>query len=99
MSLGWSRPDSIAGSPCPVTLTAWKLAALDVLAELATKGAITTKRIRELGVHPGRWTTARWLEPAETRGLWVRGARCPRFDEQHPTAYAAALAKAREGAA
>ena len=84
--------DSIAGSPSPVTLTPWKLAALDVLAELATKGTITAKRMRELHVHPGRWTTGRWLEPAETRGQWVRGARCPKFDEQHPTAYAAALA-------
>lgn len=91
--------DSVAGSPCPVTLTHWKLAALDVLAELALKGAITTKRMREIGVHPGRWTTYRWLEPAETRGQWVRGAKCPPFDEQHPTAYAAALEKARSATA
>ena len=90
--------DSVAGSPCPVTLTPWKLAALDVLAELAVKGAITTKLMRELGVHPGRWTTGRWLIPAETRGLWVRGERCPKFDEQHPTAYAAALEKAKGAA-
>lgn len=91
--------DSVAGSPCPVTLTHWKLAALDVLAELAVKGVITTKRMRELGVHPGRWTTYRWLEPAETRGDWVRGERCPAFEAQHPTAYAVALEKARAAAA
>lgn len=89
--------DSVAGSPCPVTLTDWKLCALDVLAEMEVRGTITTKRMRELGVHPGRWTTGCWLMPAETRGLWVRGERCPKFDEQHPTAYAAALAKARRG--
>lgn len=89
--------DSIAGSPCPVVLTPWKLGALEVLAELEVLGTITTKRMREIGVHPGRWTTGHWLAPGERRGLWVRGPRCPRFDEQHPTAYAAA--KARAGAA
>jgi hypothetical protein len=93
-----SVTDAIAGSPCPVTLTQWKLAALDVLAELAVKGSITAKRIRELGVHPGRWTQY-WLRPGENRGDWVRGDRCPRFDEQHPTAYALALKKAQEGPA
>lgn len=86
--------DAIAGSPCPVTLTSWKLAALDVLAELAVKGTITAKRMRELGVSPGRWTAYRWLEPGEIRGTWTRGEHCPRFDAQHPTAYALALAKA-----
>jgi hypothetical protein len=84
---------SIAGSPCPVTLTHWKLGALAVLAEIAVKGPITAKRIKALGVHPGRWTTNRWLEPAETRGEWVRGEKCPKFDEQHPAAYALALEK------
>jgi len=87
--------DSIAGSSAPVSLTPWKLCALDVLAELAVKGRITAKRMRELGVTPGRWTTYRWLEPSEPRGNWVRGDRCPKFDEQHPTAFAAALEKAK----
>ena len=88
--------DAIAGSPCPITLTPWKLAAIDVLAELAVKGTITTKRMRGLGVNPSRWLSGFWLMPAETRGLWVRGDRCPKFDEQHPTAYALALKKAQE---
>lgn len=87
--------DAIAGSPCPVTLTPWKLAALDVLAELEVRGPITTKRMRALGVNPARWLTACWLLPAEKRGDWVRGDRCPRFEEQHPSAYALALEKAR----
>lgn len=86
--------DSVAGSSCPVTLTHWKLGALDVLAELATKGTITAKRMRELGVNPSRWLSAFWLLPGEKRGIWVRGEKCPRFDEQHPTAYALALEKA-----
>jgi hypothetical protein len=87
--------DAIAGSPCPVTLTHWKLGALAVLAEIEVKGAITTKRMRELGVNPSRWLSCFWLQPAEKRGDWVRGARCPKFDEQHPTAYALAREKAK----
>jgi hypothetical protein len=88
--------DAIAGSPCPVTLTPWKLGALDVLAELSVVGTITAKRIRELGVNPARWTQCGWVMPGEKRGDWTRGAKCPPFDQQHPTAYAAALAKAQE---
>jgi hypothetical protein len=91
--------DAIAGSPCPVTLTPWKIAALNVLAELETRGTITTKRMRALGVNPSRWLTACWLLPGEKRGDWTRGDRCPKFDEQHPTAYALALQKARDAVA
>lgn len=87
--------DAIAGSPCPVTLTPWKIAALDVLAELAVKGSITTKRMRMLGVNPSRWLSCLWLMPGEARGLWIRGAKCPKLDEQHPSAYTLALDKAR----
>lgn len=87
--------DSIAGSSAPVTLTPWKIRALAVLAELAVKGTITAKGMRELGVSPGRWMTYRWLEPAEPRGHWKRGDACPKFELQHPSAYAAALEKAR----
>jgi hypothetical protein len=87
--------DSIAGSSAPVTLTPWKLGALRVLAELAVGGTITTKRIRQIGISPARWTTSCWLMPGEKRGDWVRGTKCPRFDEQHPTAFAAALAEVK----
>lgn len=88
--------DSVAGSPCPVTLTPWKLAALDVLAELEVVGTVTTKRMRELGVNPSRWLSGRWLEPTEVRGIWKRGERCPTLEREHPTAWAAALAKAQQ---
>lgn len=89
--------DSIAGSPCPVTLTPWKLGALAVLAELAVKGTVTTKDVK-VHVDHRRWTAGGWLEPAGDRGIWKRGAACPNFDEQHPTAYALALEKARSAA-
>lgn len=94
-----TETDAVAGSPCPVSLTPWKLGALAVLAELEVRGTITTKRMRELGINASRWTTGRWLEPVGERGLWKRGAACPAFDEQHPTAYAHALEKARQQAA
>jgi hypothetical protein len=109
--LDWNTPqlhelpatptDSIAGSPCPVTLTAWKLGALGVLAELEVIGSITAKRIRAVhGIDPGRWTQSRWLRPVEgQRGLWRRAEKCPAFDRQHPSAYALALEKARAFAA
>ncbi len=87
--------DAVAGSPCPVTLTPWKLGALDVLAELEVCGTITAKRIRRIGIDPRRWTQNRWIVPGDKRGDWTRGADCPRFDAQHPTAYAEALTKAR----
>jgi hypothetical protein len=90
--------DSIAGSSAPVTLTAWKLVALDVLADLAVGGSITAKRIRALGIDPGRWTTNCWLLPGDKSGDWVRGEKCPPFDMQHPTAFAAAMEKALERA-
>jgi hypothetical protein len=85
--------DSIAGSPCPVSLTQWKLGALAVLAELAVRGTITTKNIKS-HCDPRRWIAGGWLEPAGDKGVWKRGAACPNFDEQHPTAYALALDKA-----
>jgi hypothetical protein len=88
--------DAIAGSPCPTTLTPWKLGALAVLATLEVRGTITAKHIRVLGINPSRWTQYEWLLPAEKRGDWRRGEKCPAFDQQHPTAYAAALAKAKE---
>lgn len=87
--------DAIAGSPSPVSLTPWKLKALEVLAELETKGTITTKRIRQLGINSARWTQERWLEPAEKRGDWKRSDRCPAFEKQHPTVYAAILDKVK----
>lgn len=88
--------DAIAGSPCPVSLTPWKLGALAVLAELEVQGTITAKRIRALGIDPRRWTQCRWLEPAEKRGDWTRGEKCPPFDRQHATAFEAAQEKARQ---
>lgn len=87
--------DSVAGSPCPVTLTPWKLSALAVIAELEVVGQIETRVMRSFGIAPSRWTQGRWIKPSGVRGFWIRGEDCPAFDKQHPSAYAAALEKAR----
>jgi hypothetical protein len=85
--------DAIAGSSAPVSLTTWKLLALQVLAELARDGFITTRRIRKIGVDPRRWLQQHWLMPGDKRGDWVRGEKCPPFDTQHPQAYAHVVEK------
>lgn len=89
--------DSVAGSPSPITLTPWKRDALRLLAILEVEGRIHSKRIKdELGLAPSRWMQYRWLEMHGERGFWVRGEKCPPFDKQHPSAYAAALDQARK---
>ena len=86
--------DSVAGSPCPVTLTPWKVKALAVLAALEVGGTVTRERLRRAGVDPRRWFNERWLVPGDVEGEFVRGPACPAFDKQHPSAYAAAVANA-----
>lgn len=85
--------DSVAGSPSPITLTHWKRAALEVLAEIEVRGSITAKTMRELGVNPSRWMSCCWLVKADERGYWKRGEKCPAFDKQHPSAYQLALSR------
>lgn len=98
VSVPTTTTDSIAGSPCPVTLTQWKVAALRVIARLEVVGTITPTIMRGCGCDPRRWISGGWLVPTEERGVWKRGDHCPRFDQQHPTAYAAALQAEREAA-
>lgn len=90
--------DSVAGSPSPITLTPWKLSALAVLAEIQVKGRIHSRRVRELGCNPSRWTQCRWITPDGERGFWIRGEKCPPFDSQHPSAFALALQNASKAA-
>lgn len=100
----WNPPERVplpdmpplvaAGVPCPVQLTPWKQAALRVLARLRVQGSITTKEITAEGCSPSSWTQ-RWLTQGARRGQWVETAALPKFDEQHPEHYAAALEAAR----
>lgn len=100
----WNPPERVwlpdipplvaAGVPCPVQLTPWKQAALRVMARLRVQGSITAKEITSEGCSPSNWTQL-WLTQGSRRGEWVETANLPKFDEQHPEHYAAALANAR----
>jgi hypothetical protein len=100
----WNPPERVplpdlpplvaAGVPCPVQLTPWKQSALRVLARLRVQGSITAKEIAAEGCSPSNWTQ-HWLKAGDRRGQWVETPRLPKFDEQHPEHYAAALTAAR----
>lgn len=82
-------PDVAAGINSPVVLTTWKIAALKVCAVLELEGSVTSKRIRQIGIDPRRWTNpaSGWLTPVHMKpGHYVRGPRL-RFDQQHPKVY------------
>lgn len=103
----WNPPERVplpaippcvpAGVPGPVQLTPWKQAALRVLARLRAQGSITTKEIKAEGCSPSNWTQ-RWLTQGAIRGQWVETDALPKFDEQHPEQYAAAVAALRPSA-
>lgn len=100
----WNPPERVklpdlpplvaAGVPCPIQLTPWKQAALRVLARLRVQGSITAKEIKAEGCSPSTWTQ-RWLTQGAKRGEWVETGAIPKFDEQHPEHFAAALERAR----
>lgn len=84
-------PDVAAGASSPTQLTPWKVSALRVMAHLEKFGAITRKGISNIGCDPTRWCQ-HWLEPHKDRnGIYVLGAKTPRFDQQHPRVYAEIL--------
>jgi hypothetical protein len=90
-------PDVVAGASAPVQLTRWKVAALRVCAILEIEGCITSKRIREFGIDPRRWTNPamRWLKPVHMKhGVYERGERLD-FDRQHPVVYSQILEEAK----
>lgn len=87
-------PQVAAGVPSPLQLSTWKIGALKVIAELEVHGFITAKGVRAQGIDPRRFCAADgYLEPIGD-GKWSRG-KLPRFEDQHPEAYAEILAKAR----
>lgn len=89
-------PDVAGGASAPVRLTEWKVCALRVCAEIEISGEITTKKIREIGCDPRRWTASGWIVPGSKRGLWKAGDLL-RFPKQHPTVYQQILAETRTG--
>lgn len=88
-------PDVTAGSPAPVQLTKWKIAALRICAALEVKGYVTREDFRRLQVDPRRWLgPSGWVRPSDTPGQYVRGDGLD-FDKQHPAIFAQLLEEAK----
>lgn len=88
-------PDVSAGTAAPVQLTEWKIKALKIMALLERHGAVSRADFRHLRIDASRWTQF-WL-----RGTPAGYAICdatPRFDRQHPKAYAEVVATMAEWA-
>lgn len=83
------------GVPGPIQLSEWKIGALKVMALLEVRGWVDRKDVRRLGCDPRRFCAGDGWLTAQGEGRWGIG-RVPRFDLQHPTAYADILAKTRE---
>lgn len=89
-------PDVPAGASGPVQLTAWKIAALRIIAVLELRGHVTRKDFVDLRLDSRRWTgPSGWLLASGTPGQYVRGPEL-RFDQQHPQVYSEVLAETRE---
>lgn len=82
-------PDSIAGTPSPVTLTEWKVKAIKIAVTLEKRGFVTRHDFKFHKIDMSRWTQGRWLLPnQQAKGQWVGGSKLPKFREQHPINYA-----------
>lgn len=84
-------PDVVAGSPAPVQLTKWKVAALRLFARLQIRGYLTRADFRAEHVDARRWLLPRsWLKPGPEPGTFVAndapGAAVP-VSAQHPEVF------------
>ncbi|WHQ69454.1 hypothetical protein [Methylorubrum extorquens] len=80
-------PDVQAGASAPVKLSEWKVKAIR-LSVILEERAVTRADFKALQLSPTNWLCPRgWLERGEGGG-WVRCARTPDFETQHPTNYA-----------
>lgn len=98
-------PDVAAGSPAPLQLTNWKIAALKIEATIEIRGWATRADFAHHRIDHRRWLAREngWL--VNDGGKLVRGPRFPNFSAQHPRNYAeikadlrAAELEAREAA-
>lgn len=89
-------PDVPAGASGPVTLSVWKIAALEIIATLEVRGFVTRDDFRRAGIDHRRWTE-QWLQPVPGEmGQWRLRADFPHnFPAQHPVVYPQVLAEMR----
>lgn len=83
-----------AGVPAPTQLTPWKLGTIKLLAILEVEGFVTRKDCAKCGVDSRRFCASDGFLQQLGGGRWGMGT-IPRFDQQHPDTYAAALAAYR----
>lgn len=84
-------PDVPAGAPAPLQLTAWKIAALKIVAILERRGYVTRADFVHVGIDHRRWmpSGACWLignNGGRGPGL-IAGPKLPDFKGQHPTVF------------
>lgn len=91
-------PNVRAGVPAPMRLTPWKIGALKVIADLEVFGFVTAKSVRDHSIDARRFCASDGWLTSLGDGKWARGT-LPRFEDQHPEAYAEVLAAARARAA
>ena len=79
-------PDAVAGTPSPLTLTPWKIAAMRLCILLERRGYVVRTDFKHLHLDHRRWIAAGsgWLEPDNINKCWRRGFRCPDLKSQHP---------------
>lgn len=80
-------PDVTAGSPAPIQLTSWKIAALKLTVLLDRRGHVLRSDFKHLGIDHRRWlpSGAGWL--VIDGGRYIKGAHFPDFARQHPRVY------------
>lgn len=81
-------PDTKSGDKCPITLTQWKIRAIQIAVLLEKTGYVTRQDFKNLKINMTRWVQGSlesvWLRKQGDYGKWVKGAGFPDFRKQHP---------------
>ena len=75
-------PDSVAGSPSPVQLTRWKIAAMRLCILLDRTGYLVREDFKAQGIDIRRWIGEKWLQSSAAG--FVAGPNLPAFRANHP---------------
>ncbi len=80
-------PDVVAGSPAPVQLTGWKIAAIKIAIVMEKRGYLVRADFKHINIDHRRWLASGngWL--IVDGGVYVASAAFPDFKLQHPRNY------------